>query len=545
MNLFSKGLSNIQEMKVNNKFTTLNPNAAEFVPSTFKTSLEHTKNGDVARTDIPGASAKAILDRTESDISNKSDDEVHQYWRLQLPDDITPDFKFSGEGEDETAKPGLSLAGLSIHDGDGTLSLSSSGGQLLNRTIGISPRNNEDISLIEKMRYSGPVHSPNHSSASLLNLASNPWDKRFNSDQHLSDGRERHYFNGNSSSGSFSDLPIDPAVLEDIDAKHMEYLTSQFPGFSAESLADVYYANQCNLSPTIDMLSQLELQVDEGFNQNLYPKTFSAPRHTALDFAALPVPDAQNGLSKSHPSGMSRGVPDFASAVRKLASQNSHWKYERNGSADANIGSSRSQQLLASSYSGQGRSFYGDKSQRYNSDRTSPFWLDTGDSVENLYSESREEARDLACLRNTCFEQATQAFQMGNNALAKELSNKGKFYSIQMDAAHEKAREFIYRQRNPVTSELSYGQGLERKIDLHGLHVNEAIHLLKHELSVIRNTARSSGQILHLSIYVGTGHLTKVSRIPARLPIAVEQFLIEEGFQYSEPQPGLLRVVIY
>ncbi|KAK1313315.1 hypothetical protein QJS10_CPA06g02512 [Acorus calamus] len=312
------------------------------------------------------------------------------------------------------------------------------------------------------------------------------------------------------------------------------------------------------------MLTQLELQVDDGFNPNLDTNT-SAPSLTALDFPALPVPDAQNGLSmyaeddlqqvannraidkenllyyKSGPSGMLRNPPDFASAVRKIASQDPHWKYERNGSTDGNIGSSRSQQLLASSYGAQGRSFHGDKSQSYNSTRAAPIWLDTGDSVANLYSESREEARDLARLRNTCFEQATQAFRIGNKALAKELSNKGKFYGMQMEAAHEKAKEAIFRQRNQVT----LGGRQERMIDLHGLHVNEAVHVLKDELNVFRNNARSSGQFFQVSICVGTGHHTKGSRTPARLPVAVEQFLIKEGIQYTEPQPGLFRVVIY
>jgi len=35
------------------------------------------------------------------------------------------------------------------------------------------------------------------------------------------------------------------------------------------------------------------------------------------------------------------------------------------------------------------------------------------------------------------------------------------------------------------------GRGHERMIDLHGLHVSEAIHVLKHELSVLRGTARA------------------------------------------------------
>lgn len=83
-------------------------------------------------------------------------------------------------------------------------------------------------------------------------------------------------------------------------------------------------------------------------------------------------------------------------------------------------------------------------------------------------------------------------------------------------------------------------------IDLHGLHVSEAIHRLRNELSILRNAARSQDQRLQVYICVGTGHHTKGSRTPARLPVAVEQYLLQdEGLDYTEPQPGLLRVVIY
>ena len=46
-----------------------------------------------------------------------------------------------------------------------------------------------------------------------------------------------------------------------------------------------------------------------------------------------------------------------------------------------------------------------------------------------------------------CTWQARQAYLIGNKALAKELSIKGQAYNSQMKAAHEKAREAIYRQR--------------------------------------------------------------------------------------------------
>ena len=101
--------------------------------------------------------------------------------------------------------------------------------------------------------------------------------------------------------------------------------------------------------------------------------------------------------------------------------------------------------------------------------------------------------------------------------------------------------------RNPVSPEMQgNGRGQEKIIDLHGLHVSEAIQVLKRDLTLLRSAARSLEQRLPVYICVGTGHHTRGSRTPARLPIAVQRYLLEEeGIEYSEPQPGLLRIVIY
>lgn len=44
--------------------------------------------------------------------------------------------------------------------------------------------------------------------------------------------------------------------------------------------------------------------------------------------------------------------------------------------------------------------------------------------------------------------QATQAYLVGNKALAKELGAKGRHHSDQMKAAHAAASENIFLQRN-------------------------------------------------------------------------------------------------
>ncbi|QCE16343.1 polyadenylate-binding protein-interacting protein 7-like isoform X2 [Vigna unguiculata] len=579
MNLSKKGSQTDAKLLSPNKATTLNPNAAEFIPFALRSSslpgTTSSVDATAAGLSAAGALGKAVLDRSESSISNNSDDEVHQYWRCQLPDDITPDFKVMGEDESQGLDD-LPLAGLSIHEDNEASRFPSSKGSkyIINEQQEISQPHNNGNSFVDKIGFSHSSYREDPSSTSFLNALAKPWEGPIGSaDQLVSSGQEGIAYDDNSRHGYLNDVLAENAIMDDTDLNPLEYLASLFPGFAAESLAEAYFANGCDLHLTTEMLSQLELQVDGGFNQTLNSKTLSAPNLSAMDFPSLTSPDGQAAsvkyvvdnvqqsrnpyqsfdsdvmLFKSSSSVPSRGAVDFASAVRKLASQDSGgiWKYDKNGSGDAAIGSSRNSNVLGSGYNGgQARAHFGDRLQNRGSARAAPIWLDTGDAVANMYSELREEARDHACLRNAYFEQARQAYLIGNKALAKELSAKGQLHNMHMKAAHGKAQESIYRQRNPVASEMQgNGRGHERIIDLHGLHASEAIHVLKHELSVLKSTAIAAEQRLQVYICVGTGHHTRGSRTPARLPIAVQRFLLEEGIDFTEPQPGLLRVVIY
>ncbi|KAK3027513.1 hypothetical protein RJ639_040228 [Escallonia herrerae] len=566
-----------KQLSATGKLTALNPNAAEFIPFALRTSPGSTSAGDALSrftTSDTATLGKAVLDRSESSASNNSDEEAHQYWRRQLPDDITPDFKVMGE-DDSLGFTSLPVSSLTLNDVSRTSRFpgSTGSGFLLKEQHDLSPhRINGGSSFSEKLRYPVSSYGEDLSSASFHHLHAKPWDKQIvSNDQLLTVVREGPPYSGNLGNGFLNDIINEQQMLESSDVNPLEFLASQFPGFAAESLAEVFFANGGDLNLTIEMLTQLELQVEGGLSQNMNSKALSAPNLNALDFPALSAADGQNGmpkfvgddlqqnlspyrssekdnllLFKSSSSIPSRGAIDFASAVRKMASQDSSmWKYDRNGSADASVGSSRSSHVLASSYnSGQGRGIYAERLQTRGSARNAPVWLETGEAVANMYSEMREEARDHARLRNAYFEQARQAYLIGNKGLAKELSVKGQLHSMQMKAAHGKAQESIYRQRNPEMQ--GNGRGQERIIDLHGLHVNEAIHVLKRDLTMLRSAARSAEQRLQVFICVGTGHHTRGARTPARLPTAVQRYLLEEeGLDYSEPQAGLLRVVIY
>ncbi|KAG1342615.1 polyadenylate-binding protein-interacting protein 7 [Cocos nucifera] len=505
--IWSLGLAN-KDSKLNslNKVTTLNPNAAEFVPSALRYTYGNTESSDATRRDVPGSSKKAALDRSGSNISNSSDDEAHQYWRRQLPDDITPDFTIMGE--EELHGPGhLSLEGISIQDSVGISRFSASGAsQALRMRQNLSSLSSDGLNLGENMGYSSSVYADERLSTDFMTSADNSWSKPFiSAEQHHTNGRDGHYYNGDSGAVSVNNLLGDSAVIKDVAINPIEFLSSKFPDCAAQSISDVYYGSGCDLNLTIEILNQIE--VDGGFNQ----KSLAAPSLSMLDFPALPVAGAQNGLSKysrediqqtsstyRSPSTIFRGDIDFASAVRKLASQDSgHWRHEINGSADGGVGSSRSSQLLAGSY-GHGKMAYGDKLQDLSATRAAPVWLETGEAVGIMSDVSVWKQHTL--------------------------------------------NVFVFSWK-PLSPEIQgYSLGQDHVIDLHGLHVTEAIHVLNCELSILRSSARSTGKRLSVMVCVGTGHYAKGTRTPARL---VEQYLVEEGFPYTQPRPGLIRVVIY
>uniref|UniRef100_A0A0E0CBD8 DUF1771 domain-containing protein n=1 Tax=Oryza meridionalis TaxID=40149 RepID=A0A0E0CBD8_9ORYZ len=180
---------------------------------------------------------------------------------------------------------------------------------------------------------------------------------------------------------------------------------------------------------------------------------------------------------------------DFVSAIQRLALQDTgRMKFENESSKYANGLSSI---VARKQYGCNTRSSLGNTFLKAGSNvHSAPVSLKTGDAMASMCSESRGEAGDFARIRNTCFEQATQAYMLGNKALAKELNMKGQLYNLQMKAAHETAREAIYQQRNPFSSE----QGQDRLIDLHGLQVSEAIQVVKAELALLMGATRTKYQ---------------------------------------------------
>lgn len=151
------------------------------------------------------------------------------------------------------------------------------------------------------------------------------------------------------------------------------------------------------------------------------------------------------------------------------------------------------------------------------SDDIGALWVSTGQSVGHMYQSLRAEAAEEARLRNKYFDRAAAAFKRNDGATAKKLGALGRDANERMKELHRQAAEAIFEARNPPL--------VTDVVDLHGLHVSEALDRLPSALE------KAPPGILR--ILTGTGHHTKGTG-RARLRPAVKKWLQENGYFFEE-----------
>ncbi|ONL94220.1 CTC-interacting domain 7 [Zea mays] len=254
----------IEERKISmiSKSTALNPNAEEFVPSSLRSFSDSSKKSDATMI-VSGSSKESSTDKPESILRSNSDEEAHQYWQQQLPDDITPDFKVLGQ--DESPGPdSLSLTGLSINDGIDTSIFSP------NQTLGVqhhaSPFIRDKLNTRPKINLSGPTYMDERSQAAILSPTAGsmspnaaPWVKNLRNGGHYNTSRRdatASHYNGDSSIGMvmvcdfFFHVGCGPLSLR---------FFLKISGASLHNLTDAYHGSRRSLSTTMDIMSQLEV----------------------------------------------------------------------------------------------------------------------------------------------------------------------------------------------------------------------------------------------------------------------------------------------
>ncbi|KAI8662604.1 hypothetical protein LRP88_06817 [Fusarium phalaenopsidis] len=153
------------------------------------------------------------------------------------------------------------------------------------------------------------------------------------------------------------------------------------------------------------------------------------------------------------------------------------------------------------------------------------------DDIEQEYDRLRDLARAEAEKRNDCFARSRQAYEDGDGAAAKELSNEGKAHAARMDDYNQQASDFIFRENN------ADGRVEPDAIDLHGQFVEEAERILEDRI----RADQANGQT-HLIAIVGKGNHSSggVQRIKPK----VEELCQELGLQYRTDEDNVGRIII-
>ncbi|KAK9828543.1 hypothetical protein WJX72_000676 [[Myrmecia] bisecta] len=137
--------------------------------------------------------------------------------------------------------------------------------------------------------------------------------------------------------------------------------------------------------------------------------------------------------------------------------------------------------------------------------------------------------------RTIYFEAAKSAYEQGDKDLAVELASKGREHNALFHDTRRLANETAFTGSNlHVVNRL--------KVDLHGLHVDEAIRKLEKYLFNLKELGHAGGILLQVITGVGKHSIEGKARI---LP-AVIGYLKLNGYQYGrEPDnPGVINVRI-
>lgn len=309
-------------------------------------------------------------------------------------------------------------------------------------------------------------------------------------------------------------------------------LTSWFPDYSSSDLQLLYESLGSNLWLTVE-----ELQLMEG----------EEPYSARLNQNQARQESKQQGQSKTPLLSSDRDFPSLSGSSPAPPSVSSTPKDQARSVKDALLvwppaaaTASSSQRSEATSRSSTDAFWKGGSQGGDDLSYKQPVaWLEgsvpvvaTGAELTRLYEALRAEARERMMKRADCYRRAAHAYVAGNRAQAQALSKEAREHSDAMAAADLRAAAAIYRSRNQHSS--------GSFVDLHGLHVKEAIKLLTGIIEE-RRMKREGG----LKVCTGVGKHSDDPRertkadAQGRLSKAVESLFHRLNVTYRELQPGL------
>ncbi|XP_045690096.1 NEDD4-binding protein 2 isoform X1 [Phyllostomus hastatus] len=157
------------------------------------------------------------------------------------------------------------------------------------------------------------------------------------------------------------------------------------------------------------------------------------------------------------------------------------------------------------------------------------------DFVYPDYDDYRAEAFLHQQKRMECYGKAKEAYRMGKKNVATFYAQQGSLHEQKMKEANHLAAMEIFEKVNASLLP-------QNVLDLHGLHVDEAIEHLMAVLQQKTEEFKQSGGKPYLSVITGRGNHSQGG--VARIKPAVVKYLTSHSFRFSEIKPGCLKVML-
>ncbi|MCJ8749191.1 hypothetical protein PDJAM_G00173440 [Pangasius djambal] len=152
------------------------------------------------------------------------------------------------------------------------------------------------------------------------------------------------------------------------------------------------------------------------------------------------------------------------------------------------------------------------------------------------YEDFRTEAMLQRQRQQECFDKAAEAYRQGRKDVASFYAQQGHLHGQKMKEANHRAAVQIFERVNATLLP-------QNVLDLHGLHVSEA---LLHLQQVLANKTSEWQQGLcrpQLSVITGRGNHSQGG--VARIRPAVLDYLKSQHYKYTEPKLGLVIVMLH
>ncbi|XP_035752619.1 NEDD4-binding protein 2 isoform X2 [Egretta garzetta] len=151
------------------------------------------------------------------------------------------------------------------------------------------------------------------------------------------------------------------------------------------------------------------------------------------------------------------------------------------------------------------------------------------------YDDLRAEAFCHQQKRQECLKKAGEAYRMGMKPVAEFYAHQGRLHKQKMKEANHAAAVQIFERVNTSLLPMNV-------LDLHGLHVDEAVNQLSRVLQEKSKEYQQTGGKPYLCVITGRGSHSQGG--VARIRPAAIRYLTSHNFRFTEIKPGCLKVML-